>query len=590
MSDNQNKIYYDINIPYRADDKDPKYHNYSRAETEVRMNGPLISDPLNYDLTISKFKIDTECLPIFIPDMQQPQQDHALDPLDELMERGELKSKSKITIYFPRCELGIRQFRPRGAAVGVLWANVLPGHVTDWDANDYRWIETPGIDNNGGIYNSKWRHVTFIPNKVFCELQREDFHKQNELPTSKQVVNGNERTYVQNTNEAYFQYDYQSVLDRINVCMERLLQDVYMSDNYQHWSTMTMDDLVRAIFFKLEDGIINLYVSDQIIKSSIMFKFSPDLYKYIGNGFQCRFYSHEFPPVGILDGNNDGSFIIEYNPFCCKHIFTNPNDTDERNAISYPSKWPDDRGFIRNELSYINTTVSTVLHDNFEFEDGEVNRKYYIFKQQYSTLANWNICKAILICSSSFPIKPEFYPTLKRNLYLTHYRESEYIRDMRDVFKENPYDDDTLVFDKSSTKILDVYYPISTSGGDIRSSIIFSNDNIESGNKIDMVGGMDLENFDIKVKWVDLYGNVYDLYLAPGCSVNIRLCFTRKKILKDELIMTFNKITECLETISQHYMPQQDDNKTFDIKKEPKRKRNKVDLPGVLENGLIIKP
>lgn len=589
MSDNQNKIYYDINIPYRADDKDPKYHNYSKAETEVRMNGPLISDPLNYDLTISKFKIDTECLPIFIPDMQQPQQDHPMDPMHELTQRGELKSKSKVTIYFPRCVNGVRQYKARGAGAAA-WADVPAGHVADFDVNDYKWDERGG-NNNGGFYNSKWKHVTFIPNKVFCELQEEDFHKQNELPTSKQTVNGAERTYVQNTNEAYFQYDYQSVLDRINVCMERLLQDVYMSDVYQPLIHIPMDDLIQAIFFKLEDGIINLYVSRQIIDARIMFKFSPDLYKYIGNGFQCRFYSHEFPPVGNLDGNNDGSFIIEYNPFCCKHLFTDINDTDERHVISDVEKWPENRGLIRVEGSYL--YVKTINTKTFNFSYGnndEVSQTYYVIKQQYSTLANWNICKAILICSSSFPIKPEFYPTLKRNLYLTHYRESEYIRDMRDVFKENPYDDDTLVFDKSSTKILDVYYPISASGGDIRSSIIFSNDNIESGNKIDMVGGMDLENFDIKIKWVDLYGNVYDLYLAPGCSVNIRLCFTRKKILKDELVMAFNRITECLETISQHYTPQQDDNKAFDVKKEPKRKRNKVDLPGVLENGLIIKP
>ena len=110
------------------------------------------------------------------------------------------------------------------------------------------------------------------------------------------------------------------------------------------------------------------------------------------------------------------------------------------------------------------------------------------------------------------------------------------------------------------------------------------------GNKINMIRCMDLENFDIKVKWVDLYGNVYDLYLAPGCSVNIRMCFTRKKILKDELVMAFNRICESLEAISQHYIPQPDDSKTFDLKKEPKRKRNKVDLPGVLENGLIMKP
>lgn len=587
MSDNQNKIYYDVNIPYRADDKDSKFHNYSKAETEVRMNGPLISDPLNYDLAISKFKIDTECLPIFIPDMQQPQEDTPFDPLEILRQRGELKSKSKVTIYFPRCHQGTRQFKARNAPDG--WANVPPGHNVDFSLYDYRWYEAGGR-NNGGLYNSRWKHVTFVPNTGFCELQEERFKKQNELPVAMHTVNGAQRTYIQNTNQAFFQYDYQSVLDRINVCMERLLQDVYLDNAYEPYYHLSMDDLVRAIYFKLENGLIYLNVSEKIIQARIMFKFSPDLYKYIGNGFQCRFYNHEFAPVRPMDGNGDGSFFIDYNPFVWRHAGINANDTDERDVVSERRYWPPDRGYIQNEESYIANSSYNYIELSFTHGADEISRKYIVCQQQYSTLANWNVCKAILICSSSFPIKPEFYPTLKRNLYLTHYREDSYIRDMRDVFKENPYDDDTLVFDKSSTKILDVYYPISTSGGDIRSCIIYSNENIENGNKIDMVGGMDLENFDVKVKWVDLYGNVYDLYLAPGCSVNIRLCFTRKKILKDELVLAFNRITESLEAISQHYTPQQDDNKTFDLKKEPKRKRNKVDLPGVLDNGLIIKP
>ena len=404
------------------------------------------------------------------------------------------------------------------------------------------------------------------------------------------TVGGVIRDYVNNTNQAFFQYDYQSVLDRINVCMERLLQDVYMG-NYgcQPYNFVAIDDLIRGIFFRVENGLIVLYVSKEF-EANIMFKFSP-LYKYIGNGFQCRFFNNDLNAVQDESGNNDGSFFIDYNPFIWRHLAIDGNDVNERTIVSDLSKWPHDRGLIRNIGSYAKSNIV----DTFEFSytynaNDEPTRIYSYINQQYSTLANWNVCKAILICSSSFPIKPEYYPTLKRNLYLTHYKDDDYVHDMREVFKSNPDEDDTLIFDKSSTKILDVYYPVSTQGGDIRSCIIYSNDNIEGGNKIDMIGGMDLENFDIKVKWVDLYGNVYDLYLAPGCSVNIRMCFTRKKILKDELVMAFNRICESLEAISQHYIPQPDDSKTFDLKKEPKRKRNKVDLPGVLENGLIMKP
>lgn len=589
MSDGQNKIYYDVNIPYRAEDKDEKFHHYSKAETEVRMNGPLITDPMNYDLAISKFKIDTESLPIYIPDMQQPQKDEPMDPLAELRARGELKSKSLVTIYYPSCTNGILQRKDRNRVGG--WADNGAAAI-DYGAYDYRYVEAAGVPNNGYIFASRWKHVTFCPNEGFFDNSMHAYSQHNKLPTSSMTVGGVIRDYANNTNQAFFQYDYQSVLDRINVCMERLLQDVYMG-NYgcQPYNFVAIDDLIRGIFFRVENGLIVLYVSKEILEANIMFKFSPDLYKYIGNGFQCRFYNNDLGIIQNESGNNDGSFFIDYNPFIWRHRNIDGNDIDERTIVSDLSKWPHDRGLIRNIGSYAKSNIVNTYEFSYTYNvNDEPARIYSYINQQYSTLANWNVCKAILICSSSFPIKPEYYPSLKRNLYLTHYKDDDYVNDMRNVFKSDPNEDDTLIFDKSSTKILDVYYPVSTQGGDIRSCIIYSNENIEGGNKIDMIGGMDLENFDIKVKWVDLYGNVYDLYLAPGCSVNIRMCFTRKKILKDELVMAFNRICESLEAISQHYIPQPDDSKTFDLKKEPKRKRNKVDLPGVLENGLIMKP
>ena len=76
-SENPNKIYYDVNIRYDPQALDKTLHFYSPAKTNIRMNSPLISDTENYDLCISKFKIDTECVPIFIPEMEQP-----IDPAD----------------------------------------------------------------------------------------------------------------------------------------------------------------------------------------------------------------------------------------------------------------------------------------------------------------------------------------------------------------------------------------------------------------------------------------------------------------------------------------------------------------------------
>ena len=71
-ADNPNKIYYDVNIRYDPQNLDRSLHFFSPAKTTIRMNSPLMTDTDNYDLCISKFKIDTECVPIYIPEMEQP--------------------------------------------------------------------------------------------------------------------------------------------------------------------------------------------------------------------------------------------------------------------------------------------------------------------------------------------------------------------------------------------------------------------------------------------------------------------------------------------------------------------------------------
>lgn len=593
--DTQNKIYYDVNIPYRAEAKDYRYHNYSKAETEIRLNGPLIADPCNYDVAISKFKIDTECIPVFIPEMAQPQ---AADG----KETGEMISVSSVTIYFPKMLKPQEQRRqkPNGK-----WENYTKGaEDRDYEKYDYQWYDRDSQKNNGYFYDAYKEFVTFVPNEGFVDRSWSKFTLKNTLPSVKYTdpSTNNQREYADNTDPAYFQYDYQSVLDRINCAMERALQKTYISNTYHHYYHFDNDDLIRPAFFALEGGLIKFYISYRIIQTNILFKFSPDLYKYIGNGFKCRFYNE--PGTIYSDAKADGSFFIDYNPFVWRHHrilkgsggeVYDETDKDQTKVITDKSLFRNNQ-FFSSEETYLMTTFDTnVIFNNEKEEKDYKTKKYQVLIQQYSTLANWNVCKALLICSSSFPIKPEYYPTLKKNMFLTHYKEEWYLDVMRRVYNDRADDETQAIFDKSSTKILDVYYPISSAAGDIRSCVIYSNDNIETGNKIDMIGGMDLENFDIKVKWVDIYGNVYDLYLAPGCSVSIRLCFTRKKILKDDIVAGFKRVADSIDTIAQSHTAEENPMDYWTMKKRKKPKvRNEVvpqetDDPYVLPNGLRMK-
>ena len=469
--------------------------------------------------------------------------------------------------------------------------------IMDPDVYSFRPVDQLADKNNGFVYDCVSENVTFFKNEGGPTTHDEKFWNRNEFLK----INYSGYEHPENTNEEYFQYDYQSVLDRINVCIERVLGKLTDYDGV-HFPTsyLTYNETLNAAFFKLDGDKIVFYLWGDFLHKNILLKFSGNLYKYIGNGFKCRFYNN--PGSGLDEVSNDGSFFIDYNPFAWRHAVQKQNngkpepfDTDQFNVVTAHDKWVERnlaQTFFTCPVDFMYTNeINSLSVSNVQGNE----RSYLSIYQQYSTLSNWNVCKCILICSSSFPIKAEYYPTLNKNMTLTHYKEDWYINLVQGVYGESAYNDEQQIFDKASTKILDVYYPVSATGGDIRSSIIYSNDNIEGGNKIDMIGGMDLENFDVKVKWVDIYGNVYDLYIAPGCSVSIRFCFTRKKILKEELLSAFDTLKRHLEIISDHYVPKEDMNDAFTAKYEPRPKKPKggkfkVELPGVLENGLIVKP
>ena len=67
------KLYYDVTIDHDPQHKEHRFEVSSKAETTIDLAEPLIENPGNYMLSITKFKIDTECIPLMIPEMQQPQ-------------------------------------------------------------------------------------------------------------------------------------------------------------------------------------------------------------------------------------------------------------------------------------------------------------------------------------------------------------------------------------------------------------------------------------------------------------------------------------------------------------------------------------
>ena len=172
------------------------------------------------------------------------------------------------------------------------------------------------------------------------------------------------------------------------------------------------------------------------------------------------------------------------------------------------------------------------------------NDTYSYIPQTYSTFSNWNILKAIIIGSNSLPVVEEYLPISNKDGFLTHYNTPEYKKALEDLGIEHNVIRE--IFKKNTQRVLDIYYPLSTSAGDVRSSIIYSAENTNHGQNIELVPGSPIRHFDIWVKWMDIYGNLYDLYLYPGCSVDIRMCFTKKPLMKEDLAEGLDAVMECL--------------------------------------------
>ena len=92
------KLYYDVTIDHDPQHKEHRFEVSSKAETTIDLAEPLIENPGDYMLSITKFKIDTECIPLMIPEMNQPQ-DLKIDCVNY---QNKMQTKYQIMVHFVR--------------------------------------------------------------------------------------------------------------------------------------------------------------------------------------------------------------------------------------------------------------------------------------------------------------------------------------------------------------------------------------------------------------------------------------------------------------------------------------------------------
>ena len=460
------KFYYDITIEHDPEHADKKHFIRSKAEKTINLEDPLMENPGDYDISVSKFNINTEALPVMIPEIVSKQK------LADIT-----ANKCFETSYWIKLSM---TYNHKQQTEGT-W-----GQETK---ETYTHIENVKIPFNYNI----------------GDLQRVNW---------KTNVEG----YIDNTDEQCFIYDYTTFIDALNKTTQSITQKVQkigetQKKNEQSGKMETIPgpmqyfcytrNLETFLAFKLENDRIQFqlhknlwnlheYKDKKFQVTSFEISFSNNLYRYIGNGFKTKF------------GN--------------------------KNTWQY---------------DFYDIELQKVVQRKDIFRDDLIENNIVNYTQDYPTLVNWNPLKAIVIGSDTIPAVGEFLPVSHYDGWLNHTKTEEYKTFLTDNgFDFHSSDDD--IFKKSTMCILDIYYPFLTNPGDIRSTCVFSRNNINDGQSIELVDSKPLTTFNIWIKWLDIYGNLHDLYLLPGCSCDIRFCFVKKALLKEDFNEGISTVVEAL--------------------------------------------
>ena len=430
------RFYYDITIEHDPDHTDDRHFMKSKAEKTIYMESPLMEDPGDYNMSVCKFSINTEAIPVFIP---------------------EIKTYHYDSNNYMFCFVDDKRLR--------VFLNY------SYNRNGTWYIGNNSVNNN--LYFPKPNHP-------------------NGIKKIKPIDSTKKYWWYANLDEQCYFYDYTSLINAINIMFlditkvyrEKSLTYDKQFKKLEHWCETGNNS--SFFYFELKDGLIvlnvhkdvwkkNDYIDDQILQV----RFPMYLYRYIGNGFKTKF-------------NTDGTWDYDYN-------------------------W--------KELGAINENIAIT--------------------QKYSTLVNWNPMKAIVIGSDTIPAVGEFLPIAHYDGWLNHEKSKEY-DDFLTETGQTRQDKDKDVFKSNTTCILDIYYPVLTNPGDIRSTCVFSRDDINNGQVIELRHASPLTRFNIWIKWLDVYGNLHDLYLLPRCSCDIRFCFIKKPVMREDLGESISTVENAL--------------------------------------------
>ena len=194
------KLYYDVTIDHDPQHKERRYGVASKAETTIDLSEPLIQTPGDFMLSITKFKIDTECIPLMIPEMLQLQD----LTRKEIVEQNKMQTKYQVVV---RLETLVQQYHTEKTLDGDGNEVIVAENVMD-DAEEYN------IDIGEYIFLQHHRYSDDNKTKYLGYAKDSD----GKVDDTK--------AFIDNTDEQCFVYSYENFLLGVNLALEKITNDL----------------------------------------------------------------------------------------------------------------------------------------------------------------------------------------------------------------------------------------------------------------------------------------------------------------------------------------------------------------------------
>lgn len=276
MAARPDKIYFNITLNYNDKKLIAGDRNTSRAESQIEVIDPLVENTNQYDLCISKFRLDTLTIPLVIPELKQPQK--IVDTKIELNYWVKL-IKSNDSEFTD----GNKSFKE----VSQAYLTLIPKN------------SSPGgkIERNGG-------------EKYFNSLES--------YKIKKPYVKGIDETnaFVDNLNPFCYIYEAQEFVDSINRAIAETMEGNIEDEEIEQSQS----------FFLLEGGTLKFYQKARRLPYYLVF--SPNLYKYFGLGFNTKRFV-EYGGWSIANDVDSRNYINKHEFSFYTNIIANPEFTGE---------------------------------------------------------------------------------------------------------------------------------------------------------------------------------------------------------------------------------------------------------------------